>query len=120
MVQGQVVRIVRAGETAPILGCLFDPALSFEPALRELLGSVRAAARRVFAALQSNGYGLPMQVRAWTSRVEQEILPGSEVLASCVLGPRTVMHRLNLAQGDAARLLLGAGPRLLEGQLFPL
>ena len=100
-------------DAIPVLGSWIDPLLSFAPALRKTTAQVREEARRNFAALQGNGFGLPMQVRAWQSRVESSILPGTEVLSSAAVGPKVVMRNLNLAQVDSCRVLLGVAPGLL-------
>ena len=81
---GTQVRVVEDDDAIPVLGSWIDPLLSFAPALRKTTAQVREEARRNFAALQGNGFGLPMQVRAWQSRVESSILPGTEVLSSAV------------------------------------
>jgi hypothetical protein len=114
------VRVIGAGETTTVLGTNFDPALRFEKALRETTQAVRREARTVFANLLGNGFGLPMQARAWTVRVESSVLPGTEVLASCSGGIPAVMHQLNLAHADACRILLAARPGLLVGELLAL
>ena len=112
-VAGHSVVQVEAGKATPLLGSLIDPLLTFTPALRAVGAEIREAARRTFAKLQSNGFGLPMQARAWVTRVEAAVLPGTETLVSCKIGFRAVMHQLDVAQLDAARILLGARENLL-------
>ena len=92
VVGGEAIRVIQEGETGALLGCPVDPGLTFDQALQQVTARVRREARRVFAGLQSNGFGTPMQGRAWRTRIESAVLPGAEVLASCQQGPRRVMR----------------------------
>ena len=77
-----------------VLGVIVDGDLTFAPQLARVRARVREAARQVFGAAQSTGFGLPYQIGQWESRVVSKAIFGVEFTASFHKGWREAGRRL--------------------------
>ena len=98
-----------------VLGPTIDAGLTLQLQLDVVCARCMALTAELSASLSSLGVGLPLLIAQFESRVMPSILYGAEVLASCDLGWSLVTKRLNEAQYNAFKLLLGAGQDLSLG-----
>ena len=82
-----------------ILGVPLDEHLSFAPLVARARTRIAEAARQVFAATESTGFGLPYQVGQWDTRVVSKALYGVEFAASYYRGWSAAGRALTLADG---------------------
>ena len=94
-------------DKVPVLGVWMDQSLSLQPQLDQVRNRLITKSKELVSSLADLGFGLPTIVGQFSSRVEASALHGAEILASYGGGWRCVAQRLNEANYQVAKLLLG-------------
>jgi len=94
-------------ESMTVLGPVLDRELSLQPLLDKVCAMLASGARALASTLNDFGFGLPYQCWQYAVRIETKALHGAELLASFGPGWSAVVSRLNRAQYEAAKCMLG-------------
>ncbi|CAK0829238.1 unnamed protein product [Prorocentrum cordatum] len=98
-----------------MLGAPVEQDLGFHALLGRACSRLRDGARKLAAALAQRGFGLPYQVAQLPARVVAKAFYGAELLASFASGWQAAVTRVNHAQYEVAKMLLGGGPGVSLG-----
>ena len=90
-----------------VLGTWLDQGLALQPQLDQVRSRLVAQSNELVSTMGDLGFGLPMVVSQFSSRVEASAMHGAEILASYSGGWREAAKRLNEIHYQVAKQMLG-------------